>query len=138
MHMYNNYYKGSTGTNMSLRENAVALIEYCYFDNAKNPVLSDAVSAVALLWDCAVLKGSQGSSTELKTVANRVVRLGARDEANGVDNANNQNSFGGLNFYLEPSLFYFTTEAAVTGNRYFIKTGDIPQRLPELAGTLKN
>lgn len=38
MHMYNNYYYKSTGTNMSIRSGGYAYIEYCYFENAKNPV----------------------------------------------------------------------------------------------------
>ncbi|MDE7453683.1 MAG: InlB B-repeat-containing protein [Clostridia bacterium] len=38
MHMYNNYYFGSTGTNMSLRSGAYAFIEYCYFENANGPI----------------------------------------------------------------------------------------------------
>lgn len=41
IHIYNNYYYGSTGTNMSLRASAYAFIENCYFDNAKNPIVSE-------------------------------------------------------------------------------------------------
>jgi len=41
MHMYNNYYDGSTGTNMSLRANAYAFIEGCYFENCNNPISID-------------------------------------------------------------------------------------------------
>ena len=41
VHIYNNYYYGSTGTNMSLRASAYAFIENCYFDNAKNPIVSE-------------------------------------------------------------------------------------------------
>ena len=38
MHMYNNYYYGSTGTNMSIRAGGYAFIENSVFENCKNPV----------------------------------------------------------------------------------------------------
>lgn len=140
MHMYNNYYYGSTGTNMSLRANAVALIEYCCFSNAKYPVSvpdSDK-TGVGLLWQCTVTKGSQGTSTEFKAVANQVVQLGSRNTANGVTNTNNENSFGGLNFYLDSSLFYATTDSAIKNNAYFVPTAEIPEKIPKLAGVHQN
>ena len=38
MHMYNNYYYKSSGTNMSIRANAYALIENSIFENCSNPI----------------------------------------------------------------------------------------------------
>lgn len=38
MHMYNNYYYGSTGTNMSIRAGGYAFIENCLFENCNNPI----------------------------------------------------------------------------------------------------
>ena len=63
MHMYNNYYHGTTGTSISLRAYAYAFIEYCYFDGA---VMIDIQSynsstsksyGVAKVFNC-VMKGS--------------------------------------------------------------------------------
>ena len=137
MHMYNNYYYGSTGTNMSLRASAVALIEYCYFENAMNPVTVNDNTSVGLLWNCTVVKG-KSSSTDLKTVANQVVKLSTRDSDNGVTNSNNANSFGGLNYYLNSSLFYFTSDSAIKNNAYFVPTAEVPTKIPTLAGVHKN
>ena len=39
MHMYNNYYYGSTGTNMQIYAGAYAFIENCYFEKVKNPMV---------------------------------------------------------------------------------------------------
>ena len=38
MHMYNNYYYKSSGTNMSLRAGAYAFIENCVFEGCNNPM----------------------------------------------------------------------------------------------------
>ncbi len=39
MHMYNNYYHGSTSTSISIRGYAYAFIEYCYFDGNNNTMI---------------------------------------------------------------------------------------------------
>lgn len=49
MHMYNNYYYGSTNTNMSIRSGAYAFIEACYFDNANNPIVTQLGKADKVL-----------------------------------------------------------------------------------------
>ena len=36
MHMYNNYYNGTTSTDLSLRANAYAFVENCYFESNNN------------------------------------------------------------------------------------------------------
>lgn len=38
MHMYNNYYLGSTGYSMSLRGDAYAFVENCYFEKGNTPI----------------------------------------------------------------------------------------------------
>ena len=38
MHMYNNYYYKTSNTSMSIRANAYAFVEGCYFEGGKNPM----------------------------------------------------------------------------------------------------
>lgn len=73
MHMYNNYYKGSTGTNMSIRAGGYAFIEYCYFENAKIPIETQTkagLKGVVKLYNCEFVNtvtGSEKSKYDLNT-----------------------------------------------------------------------
>ncbi len=70
MHMYNNYYNGSTGQNMSLRSNAYAFIENCYFNNANNPILLESGAAAKVL-GCVFSSKQPASNSNLKIVTDR-------------------------------------------------------------------
>lgn len=69
MHMYNNYYYKSSGTNMSLRAGAYAFIENCIFESCNNPieVKTNATygNAVAKIWNSTFTgcSGSNGATT---------------------------------------------------------------------------
>ena len=62
MHMYNNYYYGSTGTNMSIRANAYAFIENSVFENCKNSIDIQS-NAVVKLWNCLTINSSNVRGT---------------------------------------------------------------------------
>lgn len=109
MHMYNNYYKDSSGTNMSLRTSAWAFVENCYFDNAKNPVTVADTTAVIKIYGCEFVKGSYGNQSALTTKDNQIVKVTSKNTK--ITNDGNKNPYAnfdtGSNFYT-----YTATTAA--------------------------
>lgn len=92
MHMYNNYYYKSTGTNMSIRANGYAFIENCYFESAKNPVVTES-GGVVKMFGCTVT-GIQVSDDNVHIVNNRT------------DTVANNTLFG-QTFDTDSELFYY-------------------------------
>ena len=96
MHMYNNLYDGSTGTNMSLRDNAYAFIENCYFLNANKPIVSEAKIAYgyAKVYNCEFEGKSLTTNEYIKKVTSRT------------ESVANTNTFN-QNFDTDSSAFYY-------------------------------
>ncbi len=62
MHMYNNYYYKSSGTNMSIRANAYAFIENSVFEDCKNTIDIQSGGAVKL-WNCLTINSNNVRGT---------------------------------------------------------------------------
>ncbi len=136
MHMYNNYYYGSTGTNMSLRSGAYALIEYCYFQNAKNPITtadgtdSDKTTVrrgVAKVYQCTFSGCSVDSQYDVTVVADRTKTV------------SNDNVFN-KTFDTDANAFYYDATKKVTrvhSEFPMLATAEVPTKIPQLAGVLK-
>lgn len=130
MHMYNNFYDGSTGTNMSLRANAYAFIENCYFLNANEPITTKVDekngNGYAKVFNC-VFKGKTIGSLvkNVTVVSDRIARV------------SNSNVFG-QNFDTDPNLFYYDSTLEITAVTEMLNTEDVPSVIPDVAGTHKN
>ena len=129
MHMYNNYYYKSSGTNMSLRAGAYALIEYCYFDNANNPVTTqngDGKKGVAKMFGCKV-DGSGSKALDTKNYNITVVTDRTKAVAN--DNRYNQT------FDTDPAAFYYDAVNKKSDvSNLITNINDVKTKIPELAG----
>ena len=126
MHMYNNYYYGSTGTNMSLRAGAYALIENCYFENAENPVTTkdgDGKRGVAKIYNCTFKGVSLDSKYDVTVVTSRT------------QNVSNDNIFN-QTFDTDSSAFYYDSANKCSDVEVMTATADVPSLIPQLAGTL--
>ncbi len=126
MHMYNNYYDGSTGTNMSLRAGAYAFIENCYFDNAKNPVTTqdgDGKRGVAKIYGCIF----SGQSLDEKSYNVTVVT----DRAQKVEN---DNVFA-PDFDTNGKVFYYSDGKSDVEN--MLTAEETKELVPELAGVMR-
>lgn len=139
MHMYNNFYDGSTGTNMSLRAGAYALIENCYFKNANNPITtqegnnhdkSQKIRGVAKVVNCTF----EGCSIDIN---NKTVFNYSSNTANRATVVDNDNIFSN-NFDTDPSVFYY--DAA--NNKSIVERLDgknsVPDVVREMSGVHKN
>jgi uncharacterized repeat protein (TIGR02543 family) len=105
MHMYNNYYYNSTGTNMSIRAGGYAFIENCYFENANTPIetkTGDGKAGVAKIYGC-VFTGKKLSTTDsnLHVVTDRTAKV------------SNDNIFN-KNFDTDSSAFYYNSTTKKT------------------------
>lgn len=91
MHMYNNYYYKSSGTNMSLRGGAFALVEGCYVESCNNPFEVKSNAAVKLY----------NSIVENCKETNQSTVVTSREER--VENGNVYDP----NFDTNPEIFYY-------------------------------
>ena len=126
MHMYNNYYDGSTGTNMSLRAGAYAFIENCYFDNAKNPVTTqdgDGKRGVAKIYGCIF----SGQSLDEESYNVTVVT----DRAQSVENDN----IFAKDFDTNGKAFYYSDGKSDVEN--MLTAEETKELVPELAGVMR-
>jgi len=152
MHMYNNYYKGS-GTSISLRANAYAFIEYCYFDGSKN-IMIDIQSldtstknsyGVAKLYNCQMDGGgysySKMPSTEIPSEENKnkanapfIVTISQRTQE-----VTTSNSFcNGKNFDVDSERFYYDSGNKCSKVTNLITSlSEVKSQIPVLAGVLK-
>jgi pectate lyase len=133
MHMYNNYYCGSTGTNMSIRAGGYAFIENCYFENANNPIQTQDGSnlrGVAKVYGC-VFNNSNYSSGY--TMSNYNVTV-VTDRTAKVDNDNIYNK----NFDTDDTAFYYDSINKKSDVTVMHTAEQTKELVPMLAGTLKH
>ena len=128
MHMYNNYYQGSTGTNMSLRAGAYAFIENCCFDNAKNPVTTEADKGngggAAKIFNC-IFIGKPDLKDNAVTIVNERAQV-----------VENDNVFD-KNFDTNGAIFYYDEQAGVSDVQIMHSAEEVKTLVPALAGTLR-
>ena len=136
MHMYNNYYYGTTNTCLSIRSGGYAFVEYCCFDNAKNPIevklgTKKLTGEEEYLWgfvkvfNCKTVNSSWASSDHIKETNDR-----AKQYAN--DNIYNQH------FDTDSSAFYYdSTNKKSNVTNLITDTSKISTLIPQQAGVLK-
>ncbi len=127
MHMYNNYYYKSTGTNMSLRAGAYAFIENSYFESCNNPIeikTGDGKSGAAKLMGNVFTGKDYASNSHIYEVTDRTKQV-----AN--DNIYNKN------FDTDASAFYYdaTNKRSVVSVMYTAEETKV--NVPLLAGVQK-
>lgn len=143
MHMYNNYYYKSSGTNMSLRSGAYALIEYCRFENAKNPIQTQLgkkeitlngnkvkLDAYVKLYNCTFIEDELKEEYRLNTQAYNIVVAQTR-----ADKVENQNIYDDQ-FDIDENKFYYRNgKSDVTD--MITDMNKIATEIPKLAGVHK-
>ena len=138
MHMYNNFYHATTGTDLSIRSNGYAFVENCYFDSKSsvNMELVDdkgvgAVKAVNCVYNSANSKNLvvKGTAVSIKNAP-----VSADYYYVGTDRSvkvKNTNTFG-QNFDTDKSLFYYDGVKSVVSVMFTAE--ETKQYVPLLAG----
>lgn len=146
MHMYNNYYYKSSGTNMSIRAGGYAFVEACYFENAQNPVETKdydvkekneegvevvvaTLRGVAKLYNCTLVETDVKSDYRLNTTKNHITIATSRTQTVSNDNTFNKT------FDTNSSAFYYEsgkTKASLLTSASQAKTDCL-----NMAGVLK-
>ncbi len=123
MHMYNNYYYGSTGNNMQIYAGAYAFIEKCYFENVKNTFI--------------VKENTSGTGTPaVKSYDNIFVgssSSGATIVTNRTDTVSNDNKFG-TTFDTNSSLFYYDSTNKCSNVEIMNSASELSTLLPTVSG----
>lgn len=148
MHMYNNYYKGTTGTDISLRGSAYALVENCYFEGGKdkNGKLYQGVNfdfpydnkgngqGWAKVIGCTFVDAN-GKTVDPKTnFGSDVPKSNLKLNASRADKLNTTNKFG-ANFDTDSSVFYYNgTKSNVS---VMFTAANTKSYVPQLAGVQK-
>lgn len=129
--MYNNYYLGSTGTNMSLRGNAFALIENCYFENANVPIELKSGGVAKVLGS--VFTGKQPSANDNLHIDTNESNLKRESQV-----TNNNTVVGsGKYFDIDTSLFYYDSANKKSNVSVMFTAQQTKEYVPELAGVQK-
>lgn len=126
MHMYNNFYDHSSGTNMQLYAGAYAFIENCYFKQANKPMevkASDGKIAAAKLYNNIFesCPGTNGGTT----VSSR---------AESVVNGN----LYGQTFDIDPSIFYYDLSKSKSNVDLMLAASDVEAYVGLYAGAGAN
>lgn len=131
MHMYNNYYYGTTGTNMSLRAGAYALIENCYFDNANNPIETKATTSDGAVKTSGVAKLCGNIFSGKQYTASSYIHEVDRDET-----VTNYNAFS-QDFDINSSVFYYDSTNKKSSVTVMYTAEETKTYVPQLAGVQK-
>ncbi|MDE6558183.1 MAG: Ig-like domain-containing protein [Clostridia bacterium] len=131
MHMYNNYYYGSTGTNMSLRGNAFALIENCYFENANVPIELKSGAVAKIIGS--VFTGKTPSVNSDLHIDTNESNLKRESKV-----ANNNTVVGsGKYFDVDAALFYYDSTNKKSNVSVMFTAAETKSYVPQLAGVQK-
>jgi len=138
MHMYNNYYKGTTSTCLSVRAGGYAFVENCYFQDAKNPLevvqgneKSGSKWGVIKYYNCEFKNSTIITSNNKGNYIHKVT-----DRSQTVTNYNSFNT----KFDTDANAFYYDATNKVTrldSDHPMIATAEVPTKIPQLAGVLK-
>ncbi len=136
MHMYNNYYDGSTGTNMSIRGNkadsqsAYAFVENCYFENVKK-TFETSKGGVIKVYGCEFV---ECGSVDV----NGVTKADTRDQE--VTNHNDykpSTASGNYCFDINTDFFYYDATDKKTDVTLLTSAEVAKEDCMKLAGVLK-
>lgn len=124
MHMYNNYYYKTKTTSMSIRANAYAFVENCYFEGGKNPMETKSTGVIKsynnVFDNCPVDK-----------TKNTITEVTDRDTKVGNSNIYDQN------FDTNPSNFYYDAEKHCSNVTYLSSANQAKQDCKNFSGPLK-
>lgn len=120
MHMYNNYYDGSTSYDMSLRANAYAFVENCYFEDSNDPMQTQS-GAVIKAYGC-IFDGCAVNSKYDVTIATSRTQV-----------VENNNVFA-PDFDTNSEVFYFANGKTDVEN--MLTASEVKAQVPRLAGAL--
>lgn len=121
MHMYNNYYYKSTGTNMSIRANGYAFVENCYVEACNNPFETKGTGIIKLY--STTIVSSKGTNT--------AVVVSSREEY--VKNSNLYSD----SFDTNSSVFYYDTTNKKTNVSYLTSASQAKADCIKYAGVHK-
>ncbi|MDE7379774.1 MAG: Ig-like domain-containing protein, partial [Clostridia bacterium] len=150
MHMYNNYYKGTTSTDISLRGSAYALVENCYFEGGKKDgKLYQGVNfdfpydskgngqGWAKVIGCTFVDAN-GKTVDPKTnFGSNVPTSNLKLNASRTDKLNTSNKFG-ENFDTDSSVFYYDSTNKKSDVSVMFTAAQTKEYVPLLAGVQKN
>ena len=134
MHMYNNYYKGTTSCDLSLRAKAYAFVENCYFESGNNKPVElqydsdNEWSASAKLIGCVINESKidvqkNVPSTNLSVNVGRTATI------------TTENVFTGKkDFANDSSLFYYDSETKESKVSFMFTAEETKKYVPKLAG----
>ena len=153
IHMYNNYYKDTTDTGISVRAKAYAFIENCYFDG-KNPYMLayETKNSVDPVGTAIKAVGNEFSSTTtavndstsgVSYMANGIYVLTATNPTVNISPATRTTTVTGstctpdgthsyANFDTDDTLFYYTGSASDVTR--MDDASDLPDLIPTIAG----
>ncbi len=148
MHMFNNYYHNS-GTSASLRANAYAFFENCYFDGSNNTMIDiQSLSStqtktygVAKIFGCYM--GGKGYSYQSmpsseKPSDNKVHEPFINIVTDRNKKVESSNVFA-KNFDTDSSVFYYADGKTQLADGFTLLTAEeVKTRIPVLAGVHKN
>ncbi len=135
IHMYNNYYYGSTGYSSSIRANCYAFVENCYYDGGKNPyeiVTSSTYSKTGAKYYNNLFNNvsSSGSYKKENTVASRTASVSSGCMPDG--------STDYSNFDTNATLFYYDSVNKVSKVKDLLDPTKVPEHCKTYSGVLKS
>ena len=126
MHMYNNYYYGTTGNNMQIYAGAYAFIENCYFDSISSTFI--------------VRENTTGTGTPAVKSYNNIFQSASSTGATIVTSRTakvaNENKYG-PNFDTDSSIFYFDAENSRSDVSFMMSAQNVKTYVPQYAGAGK-
>lgn len=135
IHMYNNYYYGSTGYSSSIRANCYAFVENCYYDGGKNPyeiVTSSTHSKTGAKYYNNLFNNvsSSGSYKKENTVTSRTASVSSGCMPDG--------STDYSNFDTNATLFYYDSVNKVSKVKDLLDPTKVPEHCKTYSGVLKS
>ena len=135
IHMYNNYYYGSTGDSSSIRANCYAFVENCYYDGGKNPyeiVTSSTYSKTGAKYYNNLFNNvsSSGSYKKENTVTSRTASVSSGCMPDG--------STDYSNFDTNATLFYYDSVNKISKVKDLLDPTKVPEHCKTYSGVLKS
>lgn len=129
IHIYNNYYYGSTSYSHSIRANCYAFVENNYYDGGKNPyevVSGGVIKAYNNTYNNVT---TSGSYKKVNTVTSRTQTVSSTCKPDG--------STDYSNFDTNSKLFYYDTNKKVSDVKNLLETTNVPEHCKTYSGVLK-
>ncbi|MDE7087673.1 MAG: hypothetical protein K2O67_05730 [Clostridia bacterium] len=146
MHMYNNYYKGTTSTDISLRGSAYALVENCYFEGGKAvnfdfPYDDKFNGANGNGWAKVIgckFTDSNGNNINPKTsFGDSVPTSNFNLNVSRTAKLNTTNKYG-ADFDTDSSVFYYDSATKTSRVENMLTAEQVKTEVPKLAGVQKH